>query len=169
MLKKNHLLFTLLTLTCCIFTPLSMIIPLITYIQQQYHRLYGLIISNIAFCFINIVSSSIKCLPYWGDWSWFTYSGLLLINIAQFKKSPTFSLFNASIIYWVWSNFGTWVQTSLYPHTATGLLQCYWMALPFLQQALLGTCMFCLLTTVAKDKLRIPCQHIILKARRQLT
>lgn len=85
--------------------------------------------------------------PWFGSWSWFTYSGMFAIqwfgykrlNIAE-QKPPSFVLviLLATIGYWLWTNFGTWWLGGLYPHTVQGIIACYTMALPFLSWSLLG-------------------------------
>src|SRR5689334_163925 len=56
---------------------------------------------------------------------------------------PGLSLF-ASSGFFVTSNLATWAEGQLYPLTVGGLVQCYYMAIPFFGQTiaadLLGTC-----------------------------
>jgi hypothetical protein len=55
---------------------------------------------------------------------------------------PALSL-GTSLIFFVTSNFATWAEGLLYPRTFSGLMTCYYMALPFLRNTvvadLLGT------------------------------
>ncbi|PWU18275.1 MAG: hypothetical protein C5B49_07385, partial [Bdellovibrio sp.] len=44
----------------------------------------------------------------------------------------------ASLIFFLFSNFGVWVGTDLYRHDLGGLIKCYAMALPFLGNQLGG-------------------------------
>lgn len=44
----------------------------------------------------------------------------------------------ASILFFVVSNFGVWVEGRLYAHTLEGLIQCYYNALPFFRNTALG-------------------------------
>lgn len=83
--------------------------------------------------------------PAFGSWSFFTYSGwcsvVLLGEIKRItestKKMITFSI-GASFLFWAWTNFGTWCATSLYPHNIAGLIECYYIALPFLRNSMVG-------------------------------
>lgn len=45
----------------------------------------------------------------------------------------------ATLFFWVWTNAGTWWMSGLYPHDQIGLLDCYVLAWPFLENAVLGT------------------------------
>lgn len=83
--------------------------------------------------------------PVFASWSFFTYSGwcgvVLLGGINRIaesaKKMITFTV-GASFLFWVWTNFGTWCATSLYPHNIAGLIECYYVALPFLRNSMIG-------------------------------
>jgi len=45
----------------------------------------------------------------------------------------------ASVIFFVVSNLGVWWSTGLYPRTGAGLIDCYIMGLPFLQNTVVST------------------------------
>jgi hypothetical protein len=44
----------------------------------------------------------------------------------------------SSLVFYLISNFGVWVEGTLYPHTFSGLVSCYVAALPFLKGTLAG-------------------------------
>jgi len=44
----------------------------------------------------------------------------------------------SSILFFVVSNFGTWVVSGMYPHTVAGLASCYVAAAPFFQNTVAG-------------------------------
>lgn len=44
-----------------------------------------------------------------------------------------------ALLFFVVTNFAVWVGGSLYPHTLSGLLECYVAALPFFRNTLLST------------------------------
>lgn len=84
-----------------------------------------------------------------GTWSLFTYSGFLSITLLNHRflhKVKNCKFFGQFFIctgfsvlgYWLWTNFGTWLCTTLYPHSLPGLMNCYTAALPFLRNALIG-------------------------------
>lgn len=81
-----------------------------------------------------------------GSWTWFTYSGWLCMIFLGFIFSKNSTLLRAlyftligTVIFWLWTNFGTWCTTTLYPHHLTGLFACYTAALPFLKNSVLGS------------------------------
>jgi hypothetical protein len=81
-----------------------------------------------------------------GSWTFFTYSGWLgtIFFGFLFSQKPVFSraftlTFFATLCFWIWTNFGTWITTNLYSHDFSGLLQCYIVAIPFLKCGLLGS------------------------------
>ena len=43
-----------------------------------------------------------------------------------------------SAIFYLATNFSVWAFGSLYQHTAAGLIQCYYMAIPFFRNSMLG-------------------------------
>jgi len=74
-----------------------------------------------------------------GSWTLFTYSGLLALGLAanSLKLKPGQWRFTgicllSSLLFWTWTNFGTWLASPLYPHTLQGITLCFSLALPFL-------------------------------------
>lgn len=47
-----------------------------------------------------------------------------------------------SLMFYLLTNFGTWVSTDLYPRTLEGLAACYVAAIPFFQNTLAGDLLF---------------------------
>jgi len=48
----------------------------------------------------------------------------------------------ASVLFYVVTNFGTWLLTDMYPKTLAGLAGCYVAAIPFFQNTLAGDLFF---------------------------
>jgi hypothetical protein len=48
----------------------------------------------------------------------------------------------SSMLFYVVTNFGVWLEQDLYPKTQEGLVECYVMALPFLRNQVVGDLMF---------------------------
>jgi len=95
-------------------------------------------ISNIALAYFNGY-------PIFGYWTIFTYSGLAFIVLLGSRLSKSYNIKKlvtyvgvSTFVFWVWSNFGCWLATPLYPKDFNGLISCYIAALPFLRNALLG-------------------------------
>lgn len=81
--------------------------------------------------------------PLIGYFTLFTYTGFLGIAFlsSQFQyTSKNFPLYilGGSVGFWVWTNLGVWLADGLYPKTFEGLTNCYYNALPFLRNALVG-------------------------------
>lgn len=107
-----------------------------TYLKRKYGLfvpLLAMFVSDIFIGFYNIwLMASV-------------YLGFLLIVILGFwlKKHKKWyfmlgsSLFG-SIIFYLITNFAVWAFSSWYPKTFSGLLLCYFMALPFFRNTLLG-------------------------------
>lgn len=84
--------------------------------------------------------------PLYGLWSVFTLTGYAAITLAgvclRYRSTWLAALigaFGSAVGFWMWTNFGVWVEGTLYPHTFSGLWSCYLLALPFLRESLLGT------------------------------
>lgn len=84
--------------------------------------------------------------PAFGLWSLFNYSAWIAIVLFGFlfAKKPNFLsaliyTFFSALFFWVWTDFGTWCLSSLYPHTLNGLTECFVMALPFLKYSIVGS------------------------------
>ena len=70
----------------------------------------------------------------------FALMALLGLMVRKNKKLST-ALSGAilgSVIFYLMTNGAVWAFGSLYPHTAAGLLQSYFMAIPFFRNSLLG-------------------------------
>lgn len=68
----------------------------------------------------------------------FTWSAFALVGLygaffrnASFSSRVLFGSLGSASIFFVVSNFGTWVSSGMYAHTFSGLIQCYYMAIPF--------------------------------------
>ena len=77
----------------------------------------------------------------------FTYLPLIIIVFLsslfkEFKTSLVIMTISAPLIFFIISNFGVWTLGDLYAKDLGGLLQCYTLALPFLQNSYAGTIVF---------------------------
>ena len=94
----------------------------------------------------NLLISIIRGYQIFGSWTIFSYSALVIISvfsnkIINFKKidNVLMSTVATTFFYWLWTNFGTWLTTNdMYPHTITGLAQCFDAGLPFLGASISG-------------------------------
>ena len=79
----------------------------------------------------------------------FTWGSYILIAILAPHITKKLSAINiiftslcASLIFFVLSNFGVWLDGRLYPRTFQGLAQCYFNALPFFRNTVFGDLAF---------------------------
>ena len=71
-----------------------------------------------------------------GSWTVFTYSGILAVICLSRQNHLSLVTFSSVLGYWIWTNFGVFLYSDLYPHSVTGLIACYAAALPFLKHDL---------------------------------
>jgi hypothetical protein len=79
----------------------------------------------------------------------FVYVSLFLIVLIFFKISKKmnyknlfiFSFFG-SVIFFLISNFGVWLVGNLYERNINGLIECYFMAIPFFKNTIISTLIF---------------------------
>lgn len=78
----------------------------------------------------------------------FNYLGLFAINyIGSFLgnsnnyKNIMLSSITSSLAFYIISNFGVWLSP-YYNHDINGLINCYWLAIPFWQNSLISTLIF---------------------------
>jgi hypothetical protein len=79
----------------------------------------------------------------------FVYLSLFLIVLIFFKISKKinyknlfiFSFFG-SVIFFLISNFGVWLVGNLYERNINGLIECYFMAIPFFKNTITSTLIF---------------------------
>jgi len=79
-------------------------------------------------------------------WTWLSFSlivglGAVVRVLPSVWRAPVGAL-GSSIVFFIVSNFGTWVASGMYSHDAAGLIQCYIMAIPFYKASLLSDLLF---------------------------
>lgn len=80
----------------------------------------------------------------------FTYGSYVLIALWGYwvtKKNLSIlpvvgSSFVASVLFFIVSNLGVWLEGRLYPHTLSGFIATFIMAIPFFQNTILGDLFF---------------------------
>ena len=73
-----------------------------------------------------------------GLWIIFTVSAYVAVTLFSNKLTLLNTVF-AVLIFWIWTNFGTWLMSGMYTLNLAGLGQCYWMALPFLRASMVAS------------------------------
>lgn len=80
------------------------------------------------------------------EWTWVGFGLIIGFGIAV-KKLPLLwrvpiGALGASTIFFIVSNFGTWIASGMYSHDIAGFIQCYVMALPFFKATILSDFLF---------------------------
>ena len=75
----------------------------------------------------------------------FVYVSVALIVLIGWAVSARISplriggaAISGSVVFFVLTNFGTWLSSGMYPHTISGLAACYVAAIPFFQNTVAG-------------------------------
>jgi hypothetical protein len=114
-------------------------------------RYWAFIIPIVSMWLSDLALNNVVYGAYFDHFVWF-YSGslftyaafalIVLMGIFTLKKVRPARLIGsalgASAIFFVVSNFGVWLSSGMYPHTASGLQACYLAAIPFVKNTLLG-------------------------------
>ena len=106
---------------------------------------------NINFSYAIMLFSMLLADFFIGFYSYmlFVYVSLFLIVLIFFKISKKinyknlfiFSFFG-SVIFFIISNFGVWLVGNLYERNINGLIECYFMAIPFFKNTIISTLIF---------------------------
>ena len=91
------------------------------------------------------------------QWTWLSLGligglGYMIRKLPLAWRIPV-GAFGASGVFFVVSNFGTWISSGMYSLDLSGLVQCYIMALPFLKATLLSDTIFIALFLIAYEKM----------------
>ena len=83
----------------------------------------------------------------------FVYFSIFVVSIIFFiylrfvnYKNLLFASFLGSLIFFFISNFGVWLLGNLYEKNLDGLLECYFLAIPFFKNTILSTIFYTFLT-----------------------
>jgi hypothetical protein len=114
-------------------------------------RTTALFIPLAALWFSDLVLNNTVYDSFYEGFTWITPSfywsygvfALLALTGTYFLQKPTAtrvmgSSLGASFLFFFVSNFGVWLESGMYPKTATGLAACYAAGLPFLNNTIMG-------------------------------
>lgn len=59
----------------------------------------------------------------------------------------------SSIFFYIYTNFGWWLMSGMYEHSFSGLIRCYYMAIPFFRNNLMGNLIFVPVGIYAAEKI----------------
>lgn len=116
----------------------ALILPFAIMVVSDYLLLYW---TGEGFSFQKIYSpSSLFHSTTFFVWGSFLISSLIGIYLAKRKSllNVGFASILASLQFFITTNFGVWVMSTMYPHTFAGLMQSYIMGIPFFRATILG-------------------------------
>lgn len=141
------------------FTPIYALVLLLGTLPNR-KLAYATLLST--FILSDLSTSLLYNTPAFGDWTVFVYSGFALMfhcgKLLKYNNGWQANLFttaSACTLFWLWTNFGTWFTTLLYPQSLAGLVTCYFAAIPFLTKSLLIT-VLCVTVLMTKQKFLEP-------------
>lgn len=124
---------------------LTAMIPLTVWFARAYSLPRALVLSLGAFLVSDLLLILLGHHDVFGSWSLWMYSGLLVValGIHALRKIHSIWLLSlATLFYWAFTNLGTFLNSGIYPHTEAGFVACYFLALPFLGNMLIGDAIF---------------------------
>ena len=123
----------------------------------------GYLFKNIYLSFATLLVSMILADAFIGFYEnmLFVYLSLLLIAYFFYKIAEKINLKNlfffsilGSVIFYLISNFGFWYFGNLYEKNFNGLMECYFLAIPFFKNTILSTVAFTYATFIADNFFR---------------
>jgi hypothetical protein len=114
-------------------------------------RYWAFIIPIVSMWISDLILNNVVYGEYFNSFVWF-YSGslftygafalIVLFGILALGKiripALALSALSASVIFFTVSNFGVWLSSDMYPHTAAGLGACYAAGIPFFKNTVAG-------------------------------
>ncbi len=80
------------------------------------------------------------------EWIYLSFAAIVLLGMFMLKKVSVQRLLAgsllASVIFFLISNFGTWLTAGMYPPSMEGLIACFTAAIPFFWNTLAGDLFF---------------------------
>ena len=89
----------------------------------------------------------------YGSLIFITMMGMLLKNRTTLINC-TAATIGGSLLFFLLTNLGVWISSGFYPKSATGLLTCYSMALPFFGNTLAGAVFYCAVMFIGHEQIR---------------
>lgn len=134
----------------CLFSGMALGVRFLTFVLP-FVVLYAsdfLINNTIGRAFIADTSEII----WWTDFMNWTYGSYFLIILASayfLKKATTRSVilmaFGSGVLFFLLTNFSSWIGFSFYPKTFSGLLLCFEAGIPFFRISIIGDIVFALI------------------------
>ena len=85
------------------------------------------------------------------DFMIYVYFSLILLIIISNSKNYIYMIFIGPLIFFIVTNFGVWLSSSYYTKNIDGLIECFYMAIPFFKNTILSTFFYCILILLTKN------------------
>ncbi len=117
---------------------------------------YAFIIPILAVWLSDLFLNNVIYQQYYPTFTWFgegiaylygAYILMALVGTQLFKKAVNVPLvfggaISSSVLFFLISNFGCWIGSTMYSQDLTGLIACYTAGIPFFQGTLIGDLLF---------------------------
>ena len=85
------------------------------------------------------------------DFMIYVYFSLILLIIVSNSKNYIYMIFLGPLIFFIITNLGVWLNSSYYSKNINGLIECFYMAIPFFKNTILSTFFYCILILLTKN------------------
>ena len=85
------------------------------------------------------------------DFMIYVYFSLTLLIIFSNSKNYIYMMFFGPLIFFIITNFGVWLNSSYYTKNINGLIESFYMAIPFFKNTILSTFFYCILILLTKN------------------
>ena len=85
------------------------------------------------------------------DFIIYVYFSLILLIIVSNSKNYIYMIFLGPLIFFIITNLGVWLNSSYYSKNINGLIECFYMAIPFFKNTILSTFFYCILIILTKN------------------
>ena len=80
----------------------------------------------------------------------YIYFSIIIIILISNKKNYFYMVFFGPCIFFIISNLGEWIHSSYYAKDISGLIECFYLAIPFFKNTLISTIFYCLFIIFVK-------------------
>jgi len=85
------------------------------------------------------------------DFIIYTYFSLMILIIISNSKNYIYMIFFGPLIFFIITNFGVWLSSTYYTKNIDGLIECFYMAIPFFKNTIISTFFYCILILLTKN------------------
>ena len=85
------------------------------------------------------------------DFIIYVYFSLVLLIVISNSKNSIYMIFLGPLIFFIVTNFGVWLSSTYYTKNIEGLIECFYMAIPFFKNTILSTFFYCILILLTKN------------------